>query len=55
MQRRQAWLHEHLVENDADPLDFTASARLADEPKAAGREMRRTLGLGDGWAAGVRT
>ena len=55
MQRRQAWLHEHLVENDAEPLAFAASARLGDDPSAVGREMRRTLGLDDGWAAGVRT
>ena len=55
MQRRQAWLREHLVENDEEPLAFAASARLADNPDAVGREMRRTLGLDDGWAAGVRT
>ena len=55
MQRRQAWLREYLVENDAEPLAFVASARLADEPDAVGREMRRILGLEEGWAAGVRT
>ena len=55
MQRRQAWLREYLVENDAEPLDFSASARLADDPNAVGREMRRTLGLDEGWAAGVRS
>ena len=55
MQRRQAWLREHLVENEAEPLAFAASARLADHPGAVGLEMRRTLGLDDGWAAGVRT
>ena len=54
MQRRQAWLREHLVENEAEPLAFAASARLADDPGAVGREMRRTLGLDEGWAAGVR-
>ncbi len=55
MQRRQAWLREHLVENEAEPLVFSASARLADDPVAVGREMRRTLGLDEGWAAGVRS
>ena len=55
MQRRQAWLREHLVENEAEPLAFAASARLADDPDAVGREMRRTLGLDEGWAAGVRS
>ncbi len=55
MQRRQAWLREHLVENEAEPLVFAASARLADDPVAVGREMWRTLGLDEGWAAGVRS
>jgi transcriptional regulator with XRE-family HTH domain len=45
MQRRQEWLRESLVENDVEPLAFVASAKLADEPDAVGREMRRALGL----------
>ena len=52
MQRPQAWLREHPVGNEADPLAFQASARLAAEPGAVGREMRGTLGLDDGWAVG---
>ena len=55
MQRRQAWLREALVEGEAEPLGFVGSARLADEPDAVGREIRRALGLDDGWAAGVHT
>ena len=55
MQRRQGWLRESLVENDAEPLAFVASARLSDDPEAVGREMRRVLGLDSGWAAGVHT
>ena len=55
MQQRQAWLREHLVESEAKPLPFAASARLADDPDAVGREMRRAVGLDDGWAAEVRT
>ena len=55
MQRRQVWLRGVLVENEAEPLAFVASARLADEPVAVGREMRRALGLDGGWAAGVRS
>lgn len=54
MQRRQDWLRESLIEDGIQPLDFVASARLADEPEAAGREMRNALGLRDGWAATVR-
>ncbi len=55
MQRRQAWLRDALVEREAEPLGFVGSAGLADDPDAVGREMRRALGLDDGWAAGVRT
>ncbi len=55
MRRRQEWLRESLVENDAEPLEFVGSSRLVDEPDAVGREMRRALGLHDGWAAEVRT
>ena len=55
MQRRQEWLRECLVENDVEPLAFVASARLADEPDAVGREMRRAIGLDGGWAAEVHT
>ena len=55
MQRRQDWLRETLVQNHAEPLAFVASARLADEPDAVGREMRRMLSLNGGWDAEVRT
>ena len=55
MRRRQDWLRESLVENDVEPLAFVGSARLADDPEAVGREMRRALGLDGGWAAGVGT
>ena len=55
MQRRQAWLRESRLECEASPLEFVGNARLADDPAAIGREMRRLLGLGDGWAGTVRT
>lgn len=55
MQRRQAWLRESRLEYEAPPLDFVGSANLTDDPAAIGREMRRLLDLGDGWAAAVRT
>ena len=53
--RRREWLRQHLVEHGAEPLTFAASASLADDPDAAGREMRRALGLDAGWAADVRS
>jgi Zn-dependent peptidase ImmA (M78 family) len=55
MQRRQAWLRESLIESGAEPLSFTGSATLDDDPESIGREMRRALGLTDGWGAGVRS
>ncbi len=55
MQRRQEWLRESLVESDVGPLSFAGSARLTDDPASVGREMRRALGLDDGWAAEVST
>jgi Zn-dependent peptidase ImmA (M78 family) len=55
MQRRQAWLREELIECEAERLDFVGSARPADDPQGVGREMRRIVGLDDGWAAEVRT
>ncbi len=55
MQRRQDWLRECLLESDVEPLPFAGSARLTDDPASVGHEMRRVLGLDDGWAAGVST
>ncbi len=55
MQRRQAWLREELIECEAEPLGFVGSARLADDPEAVGREMRRIVGLEEAWAATIPT
>ena len=55
MQRRQDWLREERREGEGEPLDFVGSARLSDQPEAAGREMRRFIGLNDGWASEVKT
>jgi len=53
MQRRQAWLREYRMEAEAEPLGFIGSATLSDDPAAIGREMRRIVGLNDGWAQRV--
>ncbi len=55
MQRRVAWLREERLECEAEPIEFVGNANLSDDPSGVGREMRRTLGLGDGWAAPART
>ena len=55
MQRRQAWLREEQIECEAEPLEFVGSARPADDPQGVGREMRRIVGLDDGWAQRIGT
>ncbi len=55
MQRRQAWLREEQREAGIEPLSFVGSAELSDDPAAVGREMRRMVGLNDGWAHRVST
>lgn len=49
MRRRQAWLRDEQMEAGVAPLELVGSARLADDPAATGRDMRRVLGLEDGW------
>lgn len=55
MERRQAWLREERIEAEAEPLGFVGAATLSDDPAAVGREMRRIVGLDDGWAQRVPT
>lgn len=55
MQRRQMWLRECLVDYDVDPLPFVGSARETDDPGAVGREMRRVLGVNEGWGTNTRS
>lgn len=55
MQRRQAWLREDRIECEAAPLDFVGSVRLTDDPETVGQDMRRVVGIGDDWAAGIGT
>ena len=53
MQRRQDWLREERRECESDPLEFVGAARLGDDPLSIGQEMRRAVGITDGWAAEV--
>lgn len=53
MQRRQAWLREERIEAEAEALGFVGSAKTTDDPNAIAREMRRLVGLDDGWAQRV--
>jgi len=51
MERRQAWMREYLIEEGQEPLDFVRSAKQTTEPERIAEEMRRTVGLGKGWAS----
>lgn len=53
MQRRQAWLREERIESGASSLEIVGSARLTDDPAAIGQEMRRSVGIDEGWSAKV--
>ena len=55
MRRRQAWLREERMEAEVRPVDFIGTASLSNDPEAIGREMRRVLGLVDGWTNRVGT
>lgn len=55
MQRRQMWLREYLLEYEVEPLSFVGSARETDDSSAVGREMRRFLGINEGWGEKIRT
>ena len=55
MQRRLAWLREDRIECEVESLHFVESARLTDDPKSVGREMRRVIGIGHDWVANTHT
>jgi Zn-dependent peptidase ImmA (M78 family) len=55
MQRRQAWLRDDYLEVGAKPLKFVGSAKITDKPAIIGREMRKLVGITDGWAATINT
>ncbi len=50
MQRRQEWMRDYLIEEGAEPLSFIGTVTLASSPLAAAENIRRTLGMEDGWA-----
>ena len=51
MQRRQAWMREHLIDEGHEPLRFVRSAGRANEPPILAEEIRKSLGLDHNWAA----
>lgn len=51
MQRRQAWMHEELLADGADPLSFVGSCNLQDNPDDVAAAMKKKLKLDSDWAA----
>jgi len=50
MQRRQTWMRDFLIEEAQPRLEFVGSATLNSDPQKVASEMRKTLGVTDGWA-----
>ena len=55
MKRRQAWLRDEQIGIGAEPVNFVGAASLTDDPVAIGKDMRRALGMVDGWTNQVST
>ena len=55
MQRRQAWMHDDLVDEESDPLGFVGAYGLDSPPQRVAAAMRDALGLTGGWAAAEGT
>lgn len=55
MQRRQAWMRDYLIEMGHERLAFVGSARPGDDIESVAKNIRRTLGMDDGWAARIGT
>ena len=54
-QRRQAWMHEFLIEEGHDRLNFVASARVSEQHTSVAERMREVLGVHADWASSYRT
>ena len=55
MQRRQAWMRDELIEDDAAPLDFVGAYRIDAPPRQVAAAMRDALQLSYDWASQVST
>lgn len=51
MQRRQAWMRDYLLDMGQEPLSYVGSWRLTDHYKKVAKDIRKKLGIEDGWAA----
>ncbi|HEU4711697.1 MAG TPA: ImmA/IrrE family metallo-endopeptidase [Pyrinomonadaceae bacterium] len=50
MQRRQTWMRDFLIEEGEAQLAFIGSSTLNSNPQRVAADIRKTLGIGDGWA-----
>ena len=55
MQRRQAWMRDELIEDDAAPLDFVGAYSIDAPPRQVAAAMRDALQLSYDWASQVST
>lgn len=55
MQRRQAWMRDYLIELGHERLPFIRSATPSDDVRTVARNIRRHLGMADGWASRIST
>ena len=55
MQRRQAWMRDELIEEDAASLDFVGAYRIDAPPRQVAAAMRNALQLSYDWASQVST
>ncbi|MDA8349361.1 MAG: ImmA/IrrE family metallo-endopeptidase [Pseudomonadota bacterium] len=55
MQRRQSWMRDYLIEMDHERLSFIGSAKPGDKVESVAKNIRRTLGMSDGWAGRIAT
>lgn len=55
MQRRQAWMRDELIEDDAGTLDFVGAYRIDAPPRQVAAAMRDALQLSYDWASQVST
>lgn len=53
--RRQDWIRDSLIEQGLEPLHFIGAAKTSHNPKDVAKNIRKELGLEDGWAGKCRT
>jgi Zn-dependent peptidase ImmA (M78 family)/transcriptional regulator with XRE-family HTH domain len=55
MQRRQAWMRDYLVEMGHERLSFIGSAKISENIESVAKNIRRELGMSEGWAGRIST